>query len=362
MSSIAIFSLRFRFKLIRISAMSVRSDRGSRRVTQKDVAVRAGVSQATVSIVLTGAASPPVPAPTLARVEQAARDLGYVPNRAAQALRTRRTMTLACVIPDIANPFYPPFMRGLQQIAEDEAYDVIGINTDGSEEREQRFLRWARQGHVDGVAGIFFTLRARSFEPLIQAGIAVVRIETAAKTNGPLPIDNLCVDNARASREVVRYLLDRGHRRIAMISGRGGPQATRVQGYATAMRDAGVPVRIVLDDLFGEEDGYRATTRLLADGGRPTAIFAVNDLMAIGAMAALREAGLDIPADVAVAGFDDIPAARLVTPSLTTVTQFQDDLGREAARTLVARLRGRGSAPEGTSREMPFRLVERRST
>lgn len=303
-----------------------------------------------------------MPAPTLARVEQAVRDLGYVPNRAAQALRTRRTMTLACVIPDIANPFYPPFLRGLQQVADDAAYDVISVNTDGTEDREQRFLRWARQGHVDGVAGIFFTLHARSFEPLINAGIPVARIETAPKVNGTLQIDNLFVDNARASQEMVRYLLGRGHRRIALISGRGGPRPTRVQGYGAAMKDAGVPVRIIDADAFNEEDGFRATTRLLREGQRPTAIFAVNDLMAIGAMMALREAGLSVPADVAVAGFDDIPAARLVTPSLTTVTQFQDELGRQAATTLIARLRGQDPATEGTSREMPFRLVERQST
>ena len=271
-------------------------------------------------------------------------------------------MTLACVIPDIANPFYPPFVRGLQQIAEDEAYDVISINTDGLEDKEQRFLKWARQGHVDGVAGVFFTLRATSFAPLTEAGIAVVRIEAVAKSDRSMAIDNLWVDNARASSELIRYLLGRGHRRIALISGRGGPQGSRMHGYTTAMLEAGAAEQIVLGDLFSEEGGYQATIALLTHDRRPTAIFAVNDLMAIGAMRALREAGLAVPADVAVAGFDDIPAAQLVTPSLTTVAQFQDDLGREAAKTLIARLRGRNPASTGTSREMPFRLVERQST
>lgn len=333
------------------------------RPTQKDVASRAGVSQATVSIVLGGAGLSVVPSQTLARVEQAARDLGYVPNRAAQALKTRRTMTLACVIPDIANPFYPTFVRGLQEVADQEQYDVISINTDGLPEREQRFLEWARQGHIDGAAGVFFTLGARSFQPLTDAGIAIVRIETATKHGGPLPIDNLVVDNAKASSELVRYLIGRGHRRIAMISGRGGPQGPRVRGYQIAMQDAGLPIRIELDDLFNEQGGHRAARCLLSDAERPTAILAVNDLMAIGAMVALREAGLTVPADVAVAGFDDIPAARLVTPTLTTIAQFQDDLGRQAAETLIKRIRaGPGSPHAGQSSERPFRLIERQST
>ena len=332
-----------------------------RRATQKDVARRAGVSQATVSTVLAGSGSHAIPETTSARVQQAVRDLGYVPNRSAQVLKTRRTMTLACVVPDIANPFYPPFLRGLQEVADEGNYDVISINTDGAADREARLLNWAMQGRIDGMAGVFFTLSAGAFKHLLDAGMAVVRVEAAAKNCGPLPIDNLYVDGVRASAEVVSFLLGRGHRSIAMISGIGGPQEHRVRGYRDMMGAAGEQPRIALDPSFNEDGGFRATRELLRDGPRPTAVVAVNDLMAIGSMAAIREAGLQVTGDVAVTGFDDIPAARLVTPALTTVAQFQDDLGRQAARILIERL-DKGGAVGGTSREMPFRLIERQST
>jgi LacI family transcriptional regulator len=333
----------------------------ARRITQRDVARLAGVSQTTVSMVLNGTPSPSIPAETWERVQKAVRDLGYVPNRWAQALKTSRTMTIACVVPDISNPFYPALLRGLQAVADDAGYDVITINTDGTAEREQRFINWSLEGRVDGIVGVFFTLRATEFKPLTDADIGVVRIESRPKTGGSLPVDNLYVDNAAAAAEVTRYLVGRGRRRIAMVAGIGGPQDGRRHGYETALVAAGGTPMIVADQEFTEEGGHRAARALLALSDRPDAIFAANDLMAIGAMAAAREAGLSVPGDVAIAGFDDIFAARLVTPSLTTVSQFQYDLGKAAAEVLLDRLQ-RGNAAPGTSQSMPFRLIERDST
>ncbi len=156
-----------------------------RRVTQRDVARLAGVSQTTVSMVLSGASAPSLPSETLERVQAAVRELGYVPNRFAQALKTNRTMTIACVVPDIANPFYPSLLRGVQSVADDAGYDVITVNTDGTAEREQRFLSWCLERRVDGVVGVFFTLRASDFRPLTDSEIGVVRIESSAKRGGP---------------------------------------------------------------------------------------------------------------------------------------------------------------------------------
>jgi LacI family transcriptional regulator len=329
-------------------------------VTQRDVARQAGVSQTTVSMVLKGGAETSIPAETLDRVQQAMRDLGYVPNRWAQALKTNRTMTIACVVPDIANPFYPSLLRGLHAVADDAGYDVITINTEGAADREQRFIQWSLQGRVDGVVGVFFTLRAQDFKPLTDADIGVVRIESRPKTGGWIPVDNLYVDNTAAAAEVTRYLVGRGHRRIAMITGIGGPQDGRRHGYESALVAAGFTPMIVADPEFSEEGGQRAAAKLLALSERPDAIFAANDMMAIGAMTAAREAGLSIPGDIAIAGFDDIFAARLVTPALTTVSQFQYDLGSTAAEVLLERLQ-RGNASPGISREMPYRLIERAS-
>ena len=333
----------------------------SRRVTQRDVARHAGVSQATVSMVLSGTSSPSIPTETWERVQKAVRELGYVPNRWAQALKTNRTMTIACVVPDIANPFYPSLLRGLQAVADEAGYDVITINTDGTADREQRFIQWCLEGRVDGVVGVFFTLRATEFKPLTDAEIGVVRIESKPKEGGWLPVDNLYVDNAAAAAEVTRYLLGRGYRRIARVAGIGGPQDGRRHGYESALAAAGGTPIIVADQEFTEEGGYRAARSLLSISDRPDAIFAVNDLMAIGTMTAAREAGLSIPGDLAVAGFDDIFTARHVTPALTTVSQFQYDLGTVAAEVLLDRLR-QGAGTPGTSRSMPFRLIERAST
>jgi LacI family transcriptional regulator len=324
------------------------------------VAREAGVSQATVSMALGGTGAS-LPAETRERVSRAARDLGYAPNRIARALKTSRTMTVACIVPDITNPFYPALIRGIQSVTDAEGYDLVTMSTDGAAAREAHVLDWGRQGRCDGIVGVFWTLTARD---LAGMGVPVVRVENSRKHGGALPIDDLFVDGRAAAEAMTRLLIARGHRRIGMIAGRGGPQATRIEGFRAALGEAGLPALIELDDAFNEEGGHRAAAAMLASSVRPTAIFAANDLMAIGALQAAAEAGLAVPGDLAVAGFDDIPAARLVTPPLTTVCQFECAMGARAARLLLDRLgaaRGDAAWAPGIAHEMPFSLVERRS-
>ncbi|WP_158818796.1 LacI family DNA-binding transcriptional regulator [Methylocapsa sp. S129] len=332
-----------------------------RRITQREVARVAGVSQATVSIALGGAQGHGIPTETFERVMQVANELGYVPNRYAQALKTNRTMTIACVVPDVANPFYPSLVRGIQSVADAAGYDVIALNTDGLAAREKRFLAWSLRGMIDGVVGVFFTIKAPDFAAVAQAGIGIVRIETSAKRQGPLPIDNLFVDNMAAAAAATRYLMERGHRRIAMIAGIGGPQGNRVSGYLRALSEAALAPQLANYGDFNEEGGYRATKDILAASPRPTAIFAANDLMALGAMKAIREERLKIPDDIAVMGFDDIFAASVVTPALSTINQFQQTLGRVAAEMVLQRLNELPADLPGRHREMPFELVIRQS-
>lgn len=338
------------------------AQRFGRRPTQKDVAVSAGVSQATVSIVLNHIEAASVPAATRARVRSAALALGYVPNRLAQGLRTARSMTLACVIPDITNPFYPGFVRGVQEVAGPAGYDVMIADTDGTEAGERRALAWLRQGRADGVAGTFFHLRAPELGELARLGIAVVRLENHAKAGGALPIDGVCIDNAEAAAALTRTLIARGHARIALIAGALGPGDQRVLGYTAAMRVAALKLDVVRAPDFTAEAGRRCMASLLRRRVRPSAVFGANDLLAIGAMSELRNAGLEIPEDVAVAGFDDIPAAALVMPALTTVRQHEQALGAAAARRLVARLAPGGMAGPGTTSCLPYEIIERAST
>jgi LacI family transcriptional regulator len=332
-----------------------------KRPTQADVARLAAVSQPVVSHVLNPGALVPVAPETRRRVREAIEQLGYVPDRAARSLRTRKTFTIAGIIPDITNAFYPTFVRGIQDRAEDHGYDLVIYNTDGDSEKETRFVELA-QGRVDGIVAVFFHRTANELRPLLDRQIAVVRLEAKPQKGGPLPLDSLFVDNVTAARDAVAYLLGRGHRRIAMIVGRGGPRQPRVLGYQRALLEHGVAVErcLLRETEFVEGGGYEAMRELLLLSPRPTAVFAANDLLAMGALVALQETGLQVPDDVAVVGFDDIPAARLVHPPLTTVAQFPQQLGQRAAELLFERLSG--TAPQGgRCEESPYELVVRKS-
>ena len=331
------------------------------RPTQKDIAKLAQVSQATVSLVLNGISDASVPRATQVKVLHAAKSLGYVPNRVAQSLRTQQTKTLACIVPDITNPFYPALERGAQKSAESNGYDVLIYNTDGLLAKERRCLDRLLEGRVDGVIGVFFHLTAVDLRPLLERKIGVVRIEANPKKTGPWPLDNLFVDNVSGAKAATQYLIQCGHRRIAMIAGAGGPERNRVSGYLQALNEAGLEPQLVSHGDFNEESGYRLTKEILG-GARPTAIFAGNDLMAFGAMSAIREAQLTIPDDIAVMGFDDIFAARFVTPPLSTVNQFQYELGRVAAEMVLERINKLPAETSGQQRQMPFEVVKRQST
>lgn len=334
-----------------------------KRPTQQDVARLAGVSQATVSYVLNNRATVSVPAETRERVLAAMQELGYVPNVTARSLRTSKSYTIASIIPDITNPFYPALQRGIQDVVQREGYDLILYNTDGARAREEDCLRSIQQAGVDGVIVVLFNLDARDLFPLLERNIAVVRVEATAKAAGQLPLDNIYVDNVGASRTAVSFLLDRGYRRIAMLTARHGPGEARLRGYRLALESAGLAVDEALTRYvtFTEDGGYRGMRDLLSSPQLPEAIFAANDLMAMGAMVAIHEHGLNVPNDIAVVGFDNISTAKLVTPPLTTINQFQRRMGERAAEMLFERMNAPNSY-SGRSVEQPFELVVRSST
>ena len=333
------------------------------RPTQIDVARRAGVSQPLVSYVLGGADAPVAPE-TRERVLAAIADLGYVPDRTARNLRRRRTTTIAGIIPDITNPYYPAFVRGVQDVAETHGFDLITYNTDGQGEKERAAFRSAREARVAGMIVASFHLELDDLSPLVADGIALVVTADLGIYPIPVGIDQLFVDNAAAAAAAVGYLMDRGHTRIGMIAGEEvtPPRDGRLRGYARALRGRAIPrdAELIRHGEFTVEGGYAGAGDLLKLDRRPTALFAANDLMAMGAMLRFREAGLRVPDDIAVVGFDDIPAARLVHPPLTTVAQHPERIGRRAAEMVVERLAGTG--PTAARREVqPFELVVRES-
>lgn len=335
-------------------------DAPKRRPTQVDVARIAGVSQATVSQVLNGGSGIQVPEATRKRVLDAVAALGYRVNRVAQSLRTQKTRTVACVLPDITNPFYPAIERGVQQVVDEHGYDLIIYNTDGAATKERSVLGSLRQGRVDGIVGVFFHAGARQLLELLDIGLSVVRLEAVARGGGGRPLDNVYLDNVAAAEAATEFLLERGHRRIAMITAPFGPQPARVDGYRRALERVGIEPDVIDGRDYSEGGGRTGAQRILSRGEAPDAIFAANDLMAVGALLELRDAGLVVPADVAIMGFDDIPLARLMTPALTTVRQPQELLGRRAAELLFDRLEG-GVIEPGRSVGIPYEIVTRAS-
>ncbi len=332
-----------------------------RRATQLSIAKSLGVSQALVSMVLSGRRHNVISAETTARVLEAARDAGYMPDRAAQMLRTRRSWTIACAVPDITNPFYPALQRGVQEKALAAGYDVLAVSTDGLVEREERLIQWCHQGRIDGLVGVFFGLSAADLDPLEEVGTPAVCVGWRAASPGTTVIDTLFTDNQRAASEATRYLISRGHCSIVMLGVEYGPGLERIAGYAHAMRSAALSPEVEIGADFTEEVGYALMKTRLQKAQPFSSVFAANDLMAAGALLALRDAGLYVPGDVAVMGFDDIQLARLLTPALTTVNQFQREVGREAASMLLERLTEPDAHRAARAREMPFELVRRQS-
>ena len=334
-----------------------------KRPTQADVARRAGLSQAMVSYVLNANTGVSVPEETRARVLAAMQELGYVPNRAARSLRTNKTLTIASIIPDIANPFYPAFVRGIQDVVDYHGYDLIMYNSDGAADKEHKYLQSVAHGRVDGVVGVFFHANARDLAGLLEQGIFVVRLEAMRKPAGSLPLDNIFVDSLAAAQEATSYLIARSYQRIAMLGNTPGPGEARLQGYRAALQAASLPAQeeYIVPCDFTEAGGHAAMQRLLALPVRPDAVFAANDVMAMGALAAIHADGLHVPTDIAVLGFDDIPLARQLSPPLTTVRQFQTQLGRRAAELLLERITER-CIGAGRSQEMPYEIIVRSST
>jgi LacI family transcriptional regulator len=333
-----------------------------KRPTQDDVARIAGVSQTVVSMVLNDRSLITISPETRQRVLAAVDELGYVPDGSARSLRTRKTLIVASLIPDITNPFYPAFERGIQDVADSYGYDLIAYNTDGNRAKELRCLRSVQRARVDGIIATPFQLTAEDFSPLIENGVPVVIFGELVSEPASTPLDSILVDDYGAAGKLVTFLLDRGYVPLGMIA--ASDDHLRREGRTAAYRRVLAGWAPPQDELLARGDdpteagGYAAMRKLLGSSPRPRAVFAANDMMAMGAMVAIREAGLRVPEDIAVAGFDDIPVARLLNPPLTTVAQFPERLGRRAAEMLFERLNGTFTG-EGRRLEMPYELKVR---
>lgn len=300
--------------------------------TIKDVAREAKVSVASVSRAMNGGSG--VTAETSLRIHQAAERLQYIPHAAARMLITRRTRTIGALLPDLYGEFFSELIRGIDLAARARGLHLLVSSSHDGVEEAAAAVR-SMQGRVDGLLILSERVDAAFLRANLPRELPVVLLNSPVK-NGNHSVLN--VDNHGGAFAMVKHLIQSGHKSVAFISGPAGnfDSRQRLKGYQAAMAKYAPDAALtVLGGDFVEESGYRAGLELAAMKPRPAAVFAANDMMAVGCLAAFKEAGLRVPEDVAVAGFDDIPIARYVNPPLTTVRVRIVDLGRSALEQLA---------------------------
>lgn len=306
-------------------------------VTIKDVARQANVSVATVSRALNGHEN--VAEAVRKRVLSVASELRYSPHHAARSLSSRRTHTIGVVLPDLHGEFFSELMRGIDQVARERGLHLLVSSYHGDPAGQGAALR-AMRGRVDGLLVMSpFVGEAGIVHDNLSAGMPAVLMNSSVDGgHGEPGLRAVSVDNYGGAREMVRHLADAGHRTIAFIAGPGNnfDAAERLRGYRDELA-ASLPGAQpwILQGDFDEASGHRAGGELLAADLRPDAVFAANDMMALGCLFALNHAGIQAPRDIAIAGFDDIPLARYVHPSLTTMRVDIAELGGRALRALL---------------------------
>jgi DNA-binding LacI/PurR family transcriptional regulator len=320
--------------------------------TLEAVALAAGVSRATVSRVVNG--SNRVTPNTRRVVEKAIRQLGYVPNRAARSLVTRRTESIGLVIPEpttklFGDPFFPQLIRGINAVL-GEADQVLVLLTPQSAHDEQKLGDYLASGHVDGA--MLVSLHGADPLPAFLADRGIPVVVGGRPTRG-IGVDVVDVDNVQGALQAVRHLIALGRRRILTVTGPldMAPAQDRLAGYRSALAEAGIDSDPALE-LAGDFDqvvSAEVVDRLIAAGGTFDAVFAASDAMALGAMSAIRRAGLRVPQDVAIVGYDDSALALFSDPPLSSVRQPIEEMGREMARAMLAQL--------GASRQVPRSVV-----
>lgn len=308
------------------------------RRTIHDVARLAGVHPSTVSRALSRTDLPVRPE-TRRKVLAAARRLEYRPSPLARGLRLQRTKTLGMLVPDITNPFFPPIIRGAEEAARERGYELVLSNTDDSPDRERASLALMRERQADGLLIATSRMADATLTGVRRDRLPFVLVNRGSRVTADHSVE---VDNERAAETVVAHLASLGHRRIAHIA---GPLSTttgaeRAAGYRAAMTAHGLGAHalVVEASAYSEDAGRDAAAKVL--GADPTAIFAANDLIAIGVLRALREVGRRVPRDVSLVGVNDIPLAGFLDPPLTTMRVPQREMGGVAARMLIALLEG----------------------
>lgn len=298
-----------------------------------DVAKMANVSTATVSRVLSNSGN--VKKETAEKVLEAIKKLNYQPNLLARQLRRLETKTVLVVVPDITNTFFSKILRGIEQVAIENDYEVLLGDTGNSLEREKGYLDILRQKKADGMILLTARLESHLLEEISREFPVVLACEYLEGSDIP----TVSIDNISSARKATEYLISLGHKRIGFLS---GPMDVilsrdRLKGFKQGMmqHDIAIEPNLIQEGDFSFESGFNLMTKLLALSEPPTAVFASSDEMAIGAIKAIKAKGLKVPDDISIVGFDDIKFASIFEPALTTVSQPMFEIGQKAMELLI---------------------------
>lgn len=330
--------------------------------TLRDVAEAAGVHPATASRALNPATRGLVNADTARRVMKVAEQLGYRPNPIARGLKTAKSGTIGLVVPDLANPLFPPIVRGIEDVLEPAGYTGLIVNTDNDPDREQAQIDRLRARQVEGLIVATALVEHPLMERLHREGVVMVMVNR--RTDG-VDVPSITPDDAAGVQLAVQHLAGLGHRRIAHVAGplETSTGVTRARSFRAVVRELGLdddPALTTTASQWSEESGAEGLRRLLDTAPGFTAVVAGNDLIALGCYDVFAERGLDCPADISVVGFNDMPFLDKLKPPLTTIAIPQQQIGAEAARLLLDAI----AEPTRPARSvlLPLSLVARGST
>ncbi len=307
--------------------------------TIRDVAKLAEVAPITVSRVINDSGY--VSQETKVRVEAAIETLGYVPNMLGPSLRFKQTMTLAMIVTDIANPFWTTVTRGVEDVAQANGYSTILCNTDEFDEKQDQYLQMLLRRRIDGILLVPASSSPDPIGLIQKQAIPVVVLDRKIPN---VEVDFVRADSEKGAYQLAEHLISNGHRQFTILA---GPQTVstsvdRVTGFCLALSDAGLDAgdTQVSWGNFSQESGYEMAKEALTIDPKPTALFAVNNFVAIGALQALKEKNLRVPEDIAIVTFDDIPLAFTYDPFLTVATQPAREMGKQAVSLLLERIKG----------------------
>lgn len=307
--------------------------------TIHDVAKKAGVAPITVSRVINNSGY--VSDALRTKVNAAIEELGYVPNVLARSLKSKRTNTIALVFTDITNPFFNVMARGVEDAASDAGFNVIFCNTDESQEQESKYIQLLLQKQVDGILLVPADTHSKSVDVIREQKTPLVIVDRRVTHKD---VDIVRGDSEDGAYQITKHLIDLGHRRIALLTGpkQVSTAEDRVQGYKRAMETHGLQQYIDYHyGFFNQHSGATQTRMLFSRANKPTAIFAGNNLISIGALATLRELQIKVPEDVAMVCFDGIPDNLTTIPFMTAALQPSYEMGKRATEVLIARIQAK---------------------